>query len=643
MDNNYKYIKNINQYSRFLTREVYIGGIALGGNNPIRIQSMTNTDTLDTQKSVEQCIKIFDAGADFVRLTTQTSKHAENLANIRSELSKRGYNGPLIADIHFSPKVAEVAANIVEKVRINPGNYVDRKTAQAIENEEEYQEELARIEEQFVQLIDICKTKKTALRIGCNHGSLSGRIVNRYGDTVEGMVMAVLEFIEIARKHDFYEIVISLKASNTRVMVYAYRLLMNKMLARGWNYPLHLGVTEAGDGEDGRIKSAIGIGTLLADGLGDTVRVSLTEDPDKEIPVAREIVNYFKHLENHQEISGKGELLKNPFEYSKRETYKTGEIGSHKSAVVIADLSHNASILDADLIKMGYKKDIAGNWKSNDSTPDYIYAGQAFISVNNPGGIKFICDASEWNDVKDIFPYFSQIKQFTDNIKNSAILNLVGVSNSFQTIEQLKSIKDDQTIVLVLESENDNAVADFRSFMQELMRNNLQFPVVVRRVYSEPDFASFQIKSSCDTGLMFIDGYADGIMLQNEAEKDLKKVVKTSFGILQASRTRMSKTEFISCPSCGRTLFEIQQVTEKLKKQTGHLKGLKLAVMGCIVNGPGEMADADYGYVGAGAGKVSLYQGKDIVKKNIPSETAIDELIQLIKDQGDWKDPETIE
>jgi (E)-4-hydroxy-3-methylbut-2-enyl-diphosphate synthase len=640
MENNYKYCDNIDQYSRFLTREVMIGDIALGGSNPIRIQSMTSTDTLDTQKSVEQCIRIFDAGADFVRLTTQTARHAENLANIRKELNDRGYNKPLIADIHFSPKVAEVAAAIIEKVRINPGNYVDRKGGQAIETEEQYQEELVKIEEQFVHLIEICKANKTALRIGCNHGSLSGRIVNRYGDTVEGMAQAVMEFLQIARKHDFHEIVISLKASNTRVMVYAYRLLMNKMISNGWNYPLHLGVTEAGDGEDGRIKSAVGIGTLLADGLGDTVRVSLTEDPEKEIPVAREIVNYFNHRNKHQKISGLNKLLKNPYEYSKRQTFLSSEIGSHKPAVVIADLSRHASIVESDLKKLGFKTNSEGNWITGDGVPDYVFVGQAFISVINLEGIKFICDVDDWSKTNGSFPYFNNIQQFIDSKNKSDKMNFIEIYNSKENVEKLIQIKNEQSVVLLLESENENIVADRRAFMQLLINLNMLFPVVVRGVYSEPDFVSFQIKSSCDTGPMFIDGYADGIILQNEAEKDLKKVVQTSFGILQASRTRMSKTEFISCPSCGRTLFEIQNVTEKLKKRTGHLKNLKLAVMGCIVNGPGEMADADYGYVGAGVGNVSLYKGKDVVKKNIPSEIAIDELVQLIKEHGDWKDPE---
>jgi (E)-4-hydroxy-3-methylbut-2-enyl-diphosphate synthase len=640
MENNYKYCNHIKQYSRFTTHEVKIGKILLGGNKPICIQSMITTDTLDTQKSVEQCIRIFDAGADIVRLTTQTTKHAENLANIRKILNEKGYHRPLVADVHFTPNVAETAATLVEKVRINPGNYANRKGALPIETEEQYQEELTKIEEQFVRLIGICKANKTAIRIGCNHGSLSGRIVNRYGDTVEGMAQAVIEFLEIARKHDFHEIVISLKSSNTRVMVYACRILMNKMISKEWNYPLHLGVTEAGEGEDGRIKSAIGIGTLLADGIGDTIRVSLTEDPEFEIPVAKEIVKYFEARDKHQIINGLDELLKNPFEYSKRVTNSTTEIGSHRQAVVIADFSNQASILDADLLKIGFKPNAEGKWISSGSAPDYIYAGQAFITVLNPEGIKIITDFEDWDGSEDNFPYFEDIQDFIESRHKSDKMNFIEVFNSKGNLEKLCMIKNDPTIVLVMASKNENIIADRRAFMQLLIKEEILLPVIVKNKYNENDFLSFQIKSSCDTGPMFIDGYADGIMLLNKTEKDKQKVIETSFGILQASRTRMFKTEFISCPSCGRTLFEIQKVTEQLKKRTGHLKGLKLAVMGCIVNGPGEMADADYGYVGAGSGKVSLYKGKEIVKKNISSEDAIDELIELIKEKGDWKDPE---
>lgn len=640
MENKFIYCSDINSYNRFKTREVFIGKIPLGGSHPVRIQSMTNTDTLDTIKSTEQCMRIFDAGADFVRLTTQTAKHAENLTNIKSELLARGYDKPLIADIHFNARVAEIAAGIIEKVRVNPGNYVDRKGGPAIETEEQYQEELSRIEEQFVKLIEICKERKTSIRIGCNHGSLSGRIVNRYGDTVEGMAQSVLEFLTIARKNDFHDIVISLKASNTRVMVYAYRLLVHKMIMAGMNYPLHLGVTEAGDGEDGRIKSAIGIGTLLADGLGDTIRVSLTEDPEKEVPVAKKIAGHFIRMESHEAIHGIPGLIKNPFEYAKRETFQTHDIGSHRVPVVIANLSANASIIDADLLNTGFKKDPDGKWIAKDAAPDFIFAGQAIVSVEETEGLRFICDIEDWEDLPGTFPYYSTIKDYQSSVKKSPEINFIHVTNSAENVELLRKLSNDRTIVLMLDSENRNKVADRRAFMQLMLHHQLLFPVIISGVYNEKEMEDFQIKSACDTGTLFIDGYADGIMLSNTADKEIRNAVKTSFGILQASRTRMSKTEFISCPSCGRTLFEIQHVTTQLKKRTGHLKGLKLAVMGCIVNGPGEMADADYGYVGAGAGRVSLYKGKEVVKKNIASEHAIDELIALIKEKGDWKEPD---
>jgi (E)-4-hydroxy-3-methylbut-2-enyl-diphosphate synthase len=635
---NKKYCNNINRYERFKTREVKIGNIPVGGDNPIRIQSMTTTNTLDTEASVEQCIRIFDAGADYVRLTAQSTRHAENLANVKIALVEKGYNKPLIADIHFNPKVAEVAAQLVEKVRVNPGNFVDRKNGKEIETEAEYQEGLDKIEEQFTRLINICKEKKTAIRIGCNHGSLSSRIVNRYGDTVEGMAQSVLEFLRIARKNDFHEIVISLKASNTRVMVYAYRLLMNKMIKEGMNYPLHLGVTEAGDGEDGRIKSAIGIGTLLADGIGDTVRVSLTEDPEFEVPVAKKIVANFTELSGHEDINGVDELTKDPFDYIKRETFNATKIGSESKAVVIADLSSNVSVVDADIIKLGYKLDNENGWQPADNSPDYIFTGEAIISTSTTHGLKFICEASEWFDKINVFPYYSDIKNFETGQTGSK-MNFIRVQNTAETIDELKTLKDDTSIILLLESNVKNVVADQRAFMQHLINNNLKFPVILKRRYDIADNEDFQIKTACDIGPLLIDGYVEGIMISNIAEKNCMNIVNTSFAILQASRTRMTKTEYISCPSCGRTLFEIQKVTEKIKNRTGHLKGLKIAVMGCIVNGPGEMADADYGYVGAGAGKVSLYKGKEVIKKNIASENALDDLVQLIKDEGDWREP----
>ncbi len=631
-----KYCNNLNIYSRFKTQEVMIGKTPLGGDNPIRIQSMTNTDTLDTEASAEQCMRIFDAGADYVRLTTQAGKHAQNMANIKELLVAKGYTQPLIADVHFNPKAAEIAAQLIEKVRVNPGNFAERKNTK--QKEYSYQESLDYIEQKFTELIDICKKNNTSLRIGSNHGSLSTRIVDRYGDTIEGMVESVMEYLRIARKNDFHKIVISLKSSNTRVMVYAYRLLTSRMLEENFSYPLHLGVTEAGDGEDGRIKSAIGIGTLLVDGIGDTVRVSLTEAPEKEIPVARQIVNNFITLEGHEEINGIEKLTKNPTEYKKRQTFNNHIIGSESKPVVIANLSDYNTINDSDIKAMGFKFS-NNSWIAADNSPDFIFADNAEISISNTNGLQLICNKNNWKNQDNYFPYFNSIEQFKKSDLKSEQINFINVFNSKEQITQLAHLKHDKSIVLILGSSNKNKVADKRAFIQHLQNNEIQHPVISTETYAIEDFASFQIKAASDSGLLLIDGLIDGIILANSLEKDIMKTLGTSFAILQASRTRMSKTEFISCPSCGRTLFAIEQVTAKIKQLTGHLKGLKIAVMGCIVNGPGEMADADYGYVGAGIGKVSLYKGKEVMKNNIKSEDALNELVELIKDNGDWKEP----
>ncbi len=630
------YCNDLNKYSRFKTREVYIGNIALGGNNPIRIQSMTNTDTLDTQASVEQCMRIFDAGADYVRLTTQAGKHAQNLENIKSELISKGYKQALIADVHFNPKAAEIAAKIIEKVRINPGNFAELNNSK---NQYSYEQSLQAIEQKFTELINICKKHNTTLRIGSNHGSLSARIVDKYGDTVEGMVESVMEYLRIAQKNDFHNIVISLKSSNTRVMVFAYRLLTAKMLQENFNYPIHLGVTEAGDGEDGRIKSAIGIGALLADGIGDTIRVSLTEAPEKEIPVAQSIVEHFAQLKNHKAINGIDELTKNPIEYSKRPTFNNGMIGSDNKAVVIANLSAYSTINDADIEKMNFKF-VNNKWRASDNSPDFIFIGKSELNLRNNTGLQFICDISNWKYEPNVFPYFKSIDEYKTSEKSSDDLNFIEVCNSKENIDKLSDFKSDKSIVLLLKSDNKNSVADKRAFIQHLQNRNLQHPIITCENYDIENLANFQIKSACNTGLLLIDGLIDGIMLSNYADKTPVNAIGTSFAILQASRTRMSKTEFISCPSCGRTLFEIEKVTAQIKQRTGHLKGLKIAVMGCIVNGPGEMADADYGYVGAGSGRVSLYKGKELVKGNIKSENALDLLVDLIKDNKDWKNKE---
>ncbi len=631
---NFEYCPDFNAFKRFTSRKVKVGNGSIGGDAPIRIQSMTNTDTLDTPASVAQAIKIFDAGADFVRLTVQTSKHAENLYPIKKELEKQGYTQALIADVHFNPKVAEVAARIIEKVRINPGNFVDvNKVREKTYTDEEYTHELDKIREKFVRLINICKENGTALRIGANHGSLSSRIVDRYGDTPEGMVASVMEFLRIARNEDFHELVISLKSSNTRVMVFAYRLLMQQMIKEGMNYPLHLGVTEAGDGEDGRIKSAVGIGTLLADGLGDTVRVSLTEDPEKEILVAKKMVDYVNSRRNHEVIENPIDCQKSPFEYAKRKSTAVEDIGGENHPVVIADLSSFSTITRQLIKDLGFY--YTDKWYRNDLSPDYIYIAKAKLDDFDTSGLKIIRDYDEKEQNND-YLFYNNIEKYLQVSVKADKINFIAVKNNPATIQNLKKLNTQQNIVLVLSSVNKNSVVDKRNFIHQLIALKLDFPVISFSAYTEKNTEDFQLKAALDNGLLLIDGLIEGIILQNTAEKMMQEPVKTAFGILQASRSRISKTEYISCPSCGRTLFDIQQVTKQIKAKTRHLKGVKIGIMGCIVNGPGEMADADYGYVGTAPGKISLYRRQTVVKKNILHDNAVNELIELIKEDGNW-------
>jgi (E)-4-hydroxy-3-methylbut-2-enyl-diphosphate synthase len=624
--NNFKYCNSLTDYSRFLTREVNIGGVAMGGNNPIRIQSMTNTHTMDTLATVEQCIRIINAGADYVRITAPGVQDAENLAAIKKELRKKGYQTPLIADIHFNPKAAEVAAAIVEKVRINPGNYIDKKRFEKIDySDKEYKQELERIHNKLLPLLDICKQNGTAIRIGVNHGSLSDRIMSRYGDTPLGMVEAAMEFLRICNTENFHNLVISLKSSNTRVMVQAYRLLVATMMQENMNYPLHLGVTEAGDGEDGRIKSAVGIGSLLADGLGDTVRVSLSEEPEAEIPVAKELVGYFANRKTSQTILQIDEKLKNPFKYNKRESRVLENIGGSRQPIVIIDYQERLETAD-------------------NIAPDYIYLNAGFdVSKLNPDQ-KYIYNLHDWfktaRHLSNVYPLATDAEfnfyGCKSNTMNFVILSSMELSELL--IERLKE-KESNNVVLIVETFNSNGVADQRAFFYKLMETGIKVPVIINRNYSEDNILKFQLKSACDVGILFIDGFGDGIWLRNADEKASKVILSTSLGILQASRVRMSKTEYISCPSCGRTLFDLQTTIAQIKERTNHLKHLKIGIMGCIVNGPGEMADADYGYVGAAAGKITLYKGKEVIKKNIPAIDAVNELVQLIKDNGDWVEP----
>lgn len=657
-----KYCNSLTQYSRYKTREVFIGDIPLGGNNPIRIQSMTTTDTMNTIATVEQTIRMVEAGCEYVRITAPSINEAKNLEAIKKELRKRGYNVPLIADIHFTPNAAEMAARIVEKVRVNPGNYVDKKKFDLIEySDAEYQEELDRIRERFTPLVKICKEYGTAMRIGTNHGSLSDRIMSRYGDTPLGMVESALEFLRICEDENYHSIVLSMKASNPQVMVQAYRLLINKMEAEGMNYPLHLGVTEAGGGEDGRIKSALGIGALLEDGIGDTIRVSLTEDPEFEAPVAIALANRYKVRKNHKPIKEVVESPIDPFNYNRRKSFEVLSIGGSNVPRVVADYSERKILSQKDLVDIGYTYDEPSDkWNLSDIAADLIYLGKNILSFDCPNGLKAIYDFETWKDLGNnynSYPIFTA-KQFVEEGKKSGQLNFVNLYYNDLSKELFNKIKNDNTVVIVLETENLHGMAEQRRAFFDLIENKIENPVILKRNYSDIIFEDLQLYSSTDFGALLIDGFGDGVWLSvsdlkseeeksgtyiksfiKRFEKKEKVINRLLFNILQAARQRISKTEYIACPSCGRTLFDLQETTEMIRKRTEHLKGVKIAIMGCIVNGPGEMADADYGYVGSGVDKITLYREKNIVRRNVSAKNAVDQLIDLIKEDGNWVDP----
>jgi (E)-4-hydroxy-3-methylbut-2-enyl-diphosphate synthase len=650
------YCNSLVQYSRRKTVEVKIGDVAMGGNNPIRVQSMTTIDTMDTMGSVEQTIRMVEAGCEYVRITAPSIKEAQNLEAIKKELRLRGYNVPLVADIHFTPNAAELAARLVEKVRINPGNYADKKRFEEIEyTDASYEAELERIRLKFTPLIKICKEYGTAMRIGTNHGSLSDRILSRYGDTPLGMVESALEFLRICEDLQYYNIVLSMKSSNPQVMVQAYRLLVHKLDVEGFKpYPLHLGVTEAGDGEDGRIKSAVGIGTLLEDGLGDTVRVSLTEEPEAEAPVAQVMVDRYNDRENHKSIKSIEESPIDPFAYTRRVSREVVNIGgSHHVPRVIADLS-SIEINDyKDLRCIGhFYLPEPDKWRMNDQGADYIYSGKKPIDFMLPNGLKEIRDYDVWlksEDKVNKLPLFTKENYFKSSSRHGAI-NFIQFSIDDLDDALLNVLREDKTLIAIVETDNAHAMAELRRLFFDLVTRKIDVPVIVSRKYKVEEEDSFRIYAATDAGGLFIDGFGDGIMLGFENVTDKNEQLrwadisnKTAFGILQATRNRMSKTEYISCPSCGRTLFDLQETTAMIRKRTDHLKGVKIGIMGCIVNGPGEMADADYGYVGSGPGRITLYRGKEVVKKNVPSVNAVDELIGLIREDGSWIEPELIE
>ena len=677
---NGKYCNSLDTFSRFLTREVTIGHIPMGANNPIRIQSMTTTDTMDTIGTVEQTIRMVDAGCEYVRITAPSVKEAKNLALIKKELMVRGYNVPLIADIHFTPNAAEEAARIVEKVRINPGNYADKKRFENFEyTDTEYNAELERIYKKFSPLVKVCKEYGTAMRIGTNHGSLSDRIMSHYGDTPQGMVESAMEFMRMCEDLNYYNLVISMKSSNPQVMVQAYRLLVETMVKEGMNYPLHLGVTEAGDGEDGRIKSAVGIGALLEDGLGDTIRVSLTEDPEFEAPVAISLADRYKDRElsvisyqlsdNRKELSVDSYQLSdkkkqqttdnrqqttgthNPYEYQKRHTSELNTfIGGHQVPRVVIDISKKNLKDPAILSEVGYLYSaLLDKYNMAEQSTDFVYLADELPSFSFPGNLKQLYNYSTWKllgDKSNCHPFYS-LEEYISSKDHDPALNLVSISNQDVDSDLFKELIIDNTLVLVLETHAICGLQDQRNVFFKLLNRGLKIPVIIKRKYSLTDQSAtilpkdtdFQLYAATDLGGLLLDGFGDGVWA-DASDISSKTILSTSFGILQATRSRISKTEYISCPSCGRTLFDLQITTQMIRSRTDHLKGLKIGIMGCIVNGPGEMADADYGYVGTGPGKITLYRGKEVVKKNVNTENALDELIGIIRGDGNWVDPE---
>jgi (E)-4-hydroxy-3-methylbut-2-enyl-diphosphate synthase len=665
------YCNSLTSISRLKTREVSIGGLLMGNGHPIRVQTMTTTDTMDTLATVEQSIRCIEAGAELVRITAPSKKEAENLLLIKNELRKRGYHTPLVADIHFTPNAAEIAARIVEKVRVNPGNYVDKKKFEQIDyTDAEYLEEIDRIREKFTPLVRICKEYGTAMRIGTNHGSLSDRIMSRYGDTPIGMVESAMEFLRIARDENFHQIVLSMKASNPKVMVQAYRLLVQQMLTSfGECYPLHLGVTEAGDGEDGRIKSAAGIGTLLEDGIGDTIRVSLTEDPEFEIPVCRDLVKRYVFPSTETALIPTVQKIPyDPFSYQRRTSFAVGNIGQQQVPVVIADLSRLKNIEPADLLKVGYNYDATTDkWNISDTAADYVFIGNSLLNFELPGTLRVVTYPATWEQVAEhpsYVPLFSSSGYLAaahkSNHMNIVMVDCFSDNSNINDFTGLDELANDPTVVLALSSRSRHAMPAVRRMFMELMNRKINNPVILICDSNHLTTDEHLIHFATECGALLLDGMGDGICLGMTTEsyainsKEQTTISgrnyvqlngpeefmnATAFGILQATRTRISKTEYISCPSCGRTLFDLQETTARIRKVTHHLKGIKIAIMGCIVNGPGEMADADFGYVGSGPGKITLYKGKDIMKRNIDSEIAVQELINLLKEHDAWIEP----
>ena len=646
------YFPSLHKYIRFKTRVVKVGDLEIGGDNPIRIQSMTTTPTMDTMGTVAQSIRLIEAGSELVRITAPNIEEAKNLLVIKDEIRKSGFNTPLVADIHFTPNAAEIAARIVEKVRINPGNYADKKKFEVLEYDDaSYEREIERIRKKFLPLVKVCKEYGTAMRIGTNHGSLSDRILSRYGDTPLGMVESAMEFVNICREENYHNIVLSMKASNPGVIGQEYRLMVSRMMELDMNYPLHLGVTESGEGEDGRIKSALGIGSLLEDGLGDTIRVSLTEEPEKEIPVARKIVSRYSFRISDTGIPPLEAPPFDPFSYQKRESRAVENIGGSHRPVVIADLVECFDIKPETLLPLGYKyMPDTDKWKISDQACDYMLVNR-YPEFELPGTLRLIVRFELWKHLSEK----ERIKAYPilDAGQYVEIAGLKQETLKFISVEAWspgqempgekfwEKLSEDYGAVICLCTENPLSVAAIRRFLAEMKIRSVKNPVIFVSDNPFEEYEEMIIHYSIESGPYFLDGWGDGIALGwkeifHPVNEMLEVTNRCAFGILQAARARISKTEYISCPSCGRTLFDLQETTAKIRQRTAHLKGLKIGIMGCIVNGPGEMADADYGYVGTGIGQVTLYKKKEVVKRNIPSEKALDELIALIKENGDW-------
>lgn len=645
------YCDSLTAYSRRKTTPVRIGDLWLGSDYPIRVQSMTTIDTMDTRGSVEQSIRMIEAGCELVRITAPSVKEAQNLDNIRKELRKRGYTTPICADIHFTPNAAELAARLVEKVRINPGNYADKKRFEVLEyTETEYQAEIQRIRDKFLPLVRICKEYGTAMRIGTNHGSLSDRILSRYGDTPHGMVESALEFLRICEDEDYTNLVISMKSSNPQVMVEAYRLLAKRLKDENLQpYPLHLGVTEAGEGEDGRVKSAMGIGTLLEDGLGDTIRVSLTEDPEFEIPVAQALVRRYDDRAVHTSpIPSIDASPVNPFAYHRRETAEVGNFGGKNVPRILADFSGSGIQEPADLQAVGhFYLPATDKWAMNDLGADYLYTGTTPAPFMLPNGLKQIVDFQTWkllDNQEHIYPLLNHDEYLSEVSKGFSSLHFLRLTLAETDGDILGYLQEDPQLVLIIATGNAHAMPELRRLFFRLIQNRIQLPVVIQWEQPSADSDESMLYAATDCGGLLVDGLGDGLLLRpfaGQAASPTRLLNSLGFGILQAARTRMSKTEYISCPSCGRTLFDLQETTALIRKRTDHLKGVKIGIMGCIVNGPGEMADADYGYVGMGVNKIALYRGQQVVKRSVSADRALDELIELMREDGIWREPDT--